>query len=631
MSTPAALILLPVTDVAPSTVNPRRSIDAGKLAELQASIAASGIQEMLLVRPMRDADDGSLLCYEIVAGHRRFAAAQALGWTEVPCVVREMTDSAAQEVAIVSNLQRADVHPMDEAHAYKLLIADSSAHGLGADRTAEDIAKRVGKPTSYVARRLKLVDLIAPAAELFLAGHLTLGHAELLARLTAPDQMRGVRQLLQLNNLPAKTDIAARVTQMIAEHDPTWRMVRDTERQLKEWIERNVLLQLGKALWPLDDAMLLPEAGACTTCPKRSGSNAALFGDLTAAEDVCLDGICCAAKHKAHLKRTQVRAAQNGKPLLKLSCAGSLAPLPETVTDKLTFKHGQWLTAKVKSCAAVAEGLILDASGPYATEKYAAGDVLWVCVDQRCKVHPHKVQDAAPKLPGGAGKPAGESWDERQVRETKEAQAIRAAEEPVLRAVYDALKAKVTPESGFLQSYIAQHIDSAGHICAEMGIDFGLPKGKSPGDYWFRKKAEAALLKFIGTATLAQLHQVAFHALLVDELRPPDSRLREEPERVRAELWRVAKHLGVDADAIAAKVSPAKAAAADAPMPPAKAAAKKAAKPAAPAQGKVAKPNTLSDAKRKKIADNMKKRWAKTRADAAKGNVAKPAKKAVKA
>jgi hypothetical protein len=208
----------------------------------------------------------------------------------------------------------------------------------------------------------------------------------------------------------------------------------------------------------------------------------------------------------------------------------------------------------------------------------------------------------------------------------------------VLRAVYDTMRAKVTQANGMLQSLLAQVViegrDSSS-IAFELGLDYGAPKAGEVGGWEHNELADPVVQKFIGTATMEQLHLVAFHALLVDKLSPSKHELLHERADVRKDLWRVAKHLGVDAEAIAKRVeaefgiatpaAPEKAAAKVKPTPATKKAAKPATKKVAkPAAKKVAKPvakpvakktakKTLSPASRKRIVDAMANRAAARR------------------
>jgi len=138
--------------IAPSTTNPRKSFDADQLAELKASIGELGIQVPLLVRRRPKVKPTDKIQYELVAGERRLRAAEALQLATVPCIVKELTDDEAKETQVVENLQRADVHPVEEADAYAAMMEDAEGWTrpgeparVARTLSVEDIAKKVGK------------------------------------------------------------------------------------------------------------------------------------------------------------------------------------------------------------------------------------------------------------------------------------------------------------------------------------------------------------------------------------------------------------------------------------------------------------------------------------------------------
>lgn len=151
-ATKQVLLTLPIASIKPSTTNPRRHFDEASLDELGASIAESGIQVPLLVRPLLDEDGDTVRDqYELVAGERRFRAAMKLGLMEVPCLVRAMTDEEAGEASIIENLQRLDVQPLEEAEAF-----DELRNRLG---SIPAVSAKVGKEQSYIAKCLRLLSL----------------------------------------------------------------------------------------------------------------------------------------------------------------------------------------------------------------------------------------------------------------------------------------------------------------------------------------------------------------------------------------------------------------------------------------------------------------------------------------
>lgn len=174
----AAFQLIEIGRVHESSLNHRKIFDPSKLDELAQSIRAKGVLTPLLVRPNAKG-------VEIAAGHRRYRAAKLAGVTELPCVVREMSDSDFLEVLVIENDQREDVHPLEEAEGYRSLMTKASY-------SVEKIAERVGRSEKYVYDRVKLLQLTKPAQKLFLDGKITAGHAILLARLKPKDQERAI-------------------------------------------------------------------------------------------------------------------------------------------------------------------------------------------------------------------------------------------------------------------------------------------------------------------------------------------------------------------------------------------------------------------------------------------------------
>ncbi len=160
---------MPIEFLHPSPQQPRRRFDAAELDILAQSIRERGVLQPLLVRP----SGGGAAGYEIVAGERRWRAAQRAGQHEVPVVVRELSDQETLELALIENLQRADLSPLDEAHAYRRLT-NEFAH------TQEALAEAIGKSRSHVTNTLRLLTLPASVQELVEDGRLSAGHARAL-------------------------------------------------------------------------------------------------------------------------------------------------------------------------------------------------------------------------------------------------------------------------------------------------------------------------------------------------------------------------------------------------------------------------------------------------------------------
>ncbi|HEV3026997.1 MAG TPA: ParB/RepB/Spo0J family partition protein, partial [Planctomycetota bacterium] len=193
MATQAAAIeqefkLLALDLIKESKTNPRKTFDPKQLEDLTASVKEKGVIVPVLVRPV-GAD------FEVVAGARRFRAAKKAGLLEIPAIIRELSDDQALEAQVIENLQRADVHPLEEADGYKALLARKR-------HTVESLAEQVGKSVSYIWQRLKLTELTGSAQQAFLSDQITAGHAILIARLTEADQKEALAHCIQ------KVDVA---------------------------------------------------------------------------------------------------------------------------------------------------------------------------------------------------------------------------------------------------------------------------------------------------------------------------------------------------------------------------------------------------------------------------------------
>jgi ParB family chromosome partitioning protein len=160
---------LPLAALKPGRFNPRRNFSQDQLEELAASIRERGLVQPLVVRPSMS----EIESYEIVAGERRWRAAQLANLHQVPVVVRELTDQEAVEVAIIENVQREDLNAIEEGEGYKLLM---DGHGY----TQEDLARVIGKSRSHLANTLRLLKLPEDVQELVRSGAISAGHARAL-------------------------------------------------------------------------------------------------------------------------------------------------------------------------------------------------------------------------------------------------------------------------------------------------------------------------------------------------------------------------------------------------------------------------------------------------------------------
>jgi ParB family transcriptional regulator, chromosome partitioning protein len=166
---------VPIELLRSSTLQPRRRFDEAELEALAQSIREKGVLQPLLVRPAASDDSG----FELVAGERRWRAAQRVGLHEVPVIVRALADPEALEIALVENLQREDLSPLEEAAAYKRLLSEFG-------RTQARLAEAVGKSRAHVANTLRLLSLPAPVRSRLDEGEISAGHARALLAAADP-------------------------------------------------------------------------------------------------------------------------------------------------------------------------------------------------------------------------------------------------------------------------------------------------------------------------------------------------------------------------------------------------------------------------------------------------------------
>jgi ParB family transcriptional regulator, chromosome partitioning protein len=171
---------IPVTSIAPNPTQPRTNFDPVKLAELAESIRSSGVIQPIVVRPHAD-------IYQIVAGERRWRASQQAGLVTVPAIVRDVTDQQMLEHAIIENVQREDLNPIDRARAYSQCCTQFT---LSAQQLAEDL----GEDRTTVSNYIRLLDLPEPVQQLVRDGALSMGHARSLLGLVDPDRIQALAQ-----------------------------------------------------------------------------------------------------------------------------------------------------------------------------------------------------------------------------------------------------------------------------------------------------------------------------------------------------------------------------------------------------------------------------------------------------
>lgn len=179
---------LPLREIEPDPGQPRKTFDDETLAELSASIAEHGLLQPIAVRPKPSGG------YLIVAGERRWRASRMAGLTEVPVIVKDVTDEQAMELALVENLQREDLDPVEEAAGIRELMTRC-------DLTQEQAARKLGKSRSALANSLRLLSLPETVLELLKGGFITIGHAKVILGLPAPELQEEAAQMIADNQL----------------------------------------------------------------------------------------------------------------------------------------------------------------------------------------------------------------------------------------------------------------------------------------------------------------------------------------------------------------------------------------------------------------------------------------------
>jgi ParB family chromosome partitioning protein len=526
---------LPIDWLVESSTNPRQTFDEDALKELAASIREHGVLSPLLVRPRAERR------FEIVFGARRYRGATLAEKETVPVCIREMTDAQVLEAQLVENLQRQDVHPLHEAQGFAALLRlEEPKYSI------ELIAAKCGKSAGYVASRLRLTELAPAAVEAFTKDEIGLGHALLLAKLQTEQQEEALTACWQ---------------ESYSNGSKSKRILLPV-RHLREWIERNILLELATAPFSKEDATLVPEAGSCVECSKRTGHNTLLFEGIAAQHDSCSDPACYATKVDAHVKQTvaakpklvQITTAY-GKP-----AEGSpIVPRGQYVEIRQEKPKNKYQkdAPEYKTCKFVTEAIVADGS-----EK---GELRKVCANPDCPVHHPKKQQHRTQ-PDAAFK----AQQEKQRREEAVAQATGLR---VLKAIGDAVPVRLMKRDLlFVAVRLTAALDERRQAVLIRQHGIGKPKdGEAPAKL---------LAAFLPKAEESQLGGILVEAAILLSMH-------NQADTAKA-LRDAATAYKVDIEAISATVKQefaakekAKSAKKAAPKPPAKAQPKPAKKPAA--------------------------------------------------
>jgi ParB/RepB/Spo0J family partition protein len=620
---------IPVEQLVVSQDETRKTIDQVALKELSESIIAHGVQEPLLVRPLRavvvELEDGSEIdcppmsrekCSEfllredvvrsevddtyseIVSGQRRWLAAKMAGYKTVPCIVREMSDADAAEARVTANLQREDLPAIEEAEAYGKLLARPGA-------TIESVAAALAKSPSYVGRRLKLLDAIEPVREALKAGTIEVGHALELARLserqqqdlldwldigyTAPTDDDDEDEDERVNKgVPGECASCGEGEEDFVETGRTWFNAECTVCSdpdcIRDAYSRGVLkgfTPTATTVAELRNRIARTELRvlgcvpfplddeippmACTACPKRAAGAASLFADI--AEDTCTDPECLNTKLRVWVKAQLEAADRDGRKLAMLYDGHAEGRAGVS----------RWNCKVDVECASKEPAIWVSGT--------RIGHLVQICRDKKCSEHGETASSTTTKSAGrgasfpkltAAEKAKAEAQKEERAKLLKKVEAEKAYRE---RLWTELVKANVpdAAEEDIARSACTRVAMQGGGLIART---FGLPD--QAFDYDKRDEAAGRL----STQPYKQVLRGAALALCVPELAVGEWTLSrgEKPEHLES----LAKLFGLDVAAIRSG-KPSKVVTKPAKKPaakPAKKAAKKPAKKAAKKGGR---------------------------------------------
>jgi len=231
------VLAVSVGELRPGRYQPRLQLRQESLAELAESIREQGVLQPLIVRAI-SAVDGDATTYEIVAGERRWRAAQLAGLTTVPVIVRELTDQEALAVALIENLQREDLNPIDQAQSMSRLVAE---FGM----THEQIAKALGRSRASVSNFLRLLELADEVKAAMVDGKLDMGHARALLSLDAERQAKLTRKIVRLGWSTRKVEQTVKILLEARASGSKPKFAIDIQTR---WLERQLARELGETV-----------------------------------------------------------------------------------------------------------------------------------------------------------------------------------------------------------------------------------------------------------------------------------------------------------------------------------------------------------------------------------------------
>lgn len=478
--------LLPLDQVDPAPWNPRQIKKPDADRELAVSVKEQGVQQPIKVRPRPGGR------FEVVFGSRRYRAAQAANLPAIPAMVEELTDAAVLELQAVENGQREDVAALEEAECYRRL---RDLHHL----TPEEIGARVSRGRTWVYDRLKLCSLAGTARTACLEGELDASVALLFARLPKALQDQALVELRQEER---------------QEQRPL------SYREIREWLTKEYQCDLTAAPFAVADAQLLPAAGPCTTCPKRSGNNRDDYPEAECkSPQICTDLACYRAKVAAYATRRETEHLQAGGEILQGKAAAKL--FNKYQPTQLAYDAGY---AELDSKVYVG-----NASTPRAVRDVVGKDAPVVLArDQEGRLHElvdRKLVDKAKRASERATATAADAKaaarakaeNAQQVAESERREREAAFERRLVgelgaRVASASGKAKTLPEAAWrpLLLRVLEMFEDTGPVAARRGL---LPKDHDPDDFG---AGAAELEEAAEKGDAALLRALLFELLVID-------------------------------------------------------------------------------------------------------------------
>jgi ParB family chromosome partitioning protein len=417
---------------------------------------------------------------------------------EVPVRIAALTDAEALETQIVENLLRSDVHPFEEAQGFRALLERE-----GAGYTIAKIAARTGKKAPYIAKQLRLLDLIPPVVDALTAGHIGIEHALLIAKLGSDAQEKAFAQCFD-----------------------GYYAANDSERslvpvsRLQAWMAQNIYLSLKSIPFSKDDETLVPEAGSCANCPKRTGFNRLLFSEVREDSDSCADAACFNRKLDAHIVQRVSKMPNLVQISENYNATGETPILPrrnyvEVVTRNR--KKGRGARPEEKLCAHLTPAIH--------TDGMSKGRLLKICADPNCKIHfGDRQKDEKQRLQWKAEKTAAN-------RKAKETLAFRH------RLLADVLK-RAKPQFGTEElRMVAQFIlRSLSHeLACRLAKRHSLQNARDAHDWGMAERARTLYKK----ADAAALAVLIFEAMLISPAGNASVNKDDDPLTDAASLYKV--------------------------------------------------------------------------------------------